>query len=749
MDRAETNLNIMDLPSIFQALSAAKRSGTLRVTRQDEEKLIYFRKGSIESVVAPRKKQRMLGEALMKYGAITEEQLQEALQKQREWRIDLGGALLRLGVVQEEELQKALVFQLTEEICEVVAWQDVHCEFRAGEPPEEISKLSREGVAVSVNPESVIMEAARRIDEWELLKQTLPSMKDVFVVIADITHYYENPSQDGVELEVVSYIDGLRDVSEVVEKARMSKFEVLKTLYNFVTQKEIAPLTPIQLAQLAANCASQGQFEKCIKLYERAEELGLTEFDLDCRLARTYEALGKGDKAIKKYIAHAEQALQDGDIDETIVTYGKIVGLNKWELKTHEKLIDILMSHERHEEALAESANLSQKLLERGEESKAISMWQKMTEALPSSPDPYRHLADMHRRAHRTVQTIIELENLAGLYLSGEMAEEAIATFREMLELDRECVQARLSLAATLADTGKTEEAVNEYNALAETLSKSGVIHDSGNWTFLMDIYEKIVTLEPSNVSSREWLSRAYIENGLNDKAVSCLRQMAEIRRAEGRLADIPKPLKRIIELQPEDTDTQLELSKVYFELGDILNAVETYRQIVETALEKREFGLAKRAATRLLKADPYNVVAHQALADVFADVGEKDRQLDELRKVGWLSYFSDDYATAVKAFEEVLRLDKKSVEIALALSNAYELSGDNEKAFRYYISLAKNSLKRNDLSIARWAGQRALQIDGKGKSAEPKDIIASVDDKEAILKKNTQMPTIERPSRG
>jgi len=135
MDKAKTNLNIMDLSSIFQSLSAAKRSGTLRVKRGDDEKLVYIRKGNVEAVVAPRKK-HMLGEALMKYGAITEEQLQEALQKQKVWKVDLGGALLKLEFVGEEEIRKALVFQITEEVCEVFAWQDVHCEFRAGEPPE-------------------------------------------------------------------------------------------------------------------------------------------------------------------------------------------------------------------------------------------------------------------------------------------------------------------------------------------------------------------------------------------------------------------------------------------------------------------------------------------------------------------------------------------------------------------------------------------------------------------------------------
>jgi tetratricopeptide (TPR) repeat protein len=740
---SKKDINIMDLSSIFQSLSAAKRSGTLRVKHKDEEKLVYFRKGSVEAVVAPRKK-HMLGEALMKYGAITEEQLQEALQKQKVWKVDLGGALLKLEFVGEEEIRRALVFQITEEVCEVFAWQDIHCEFSAGEPPEDITKLSRECVHVSVAPESLVMEAARRIDEWEILREMLPSMKDVLVATPKAVHYY-NESGNEAEMEVLSFIDGVRDVSEIVEKARMSKFDVLKTLYKLVTAGEVAPVAPVQLVQLGLNCASQGQLEKCARLYERAVELGVTDLDLDMRLAETYEALGIGEKAIEKYTVHAEEAREAGNSAEALVSYRKIVSLNRAEVEAHEKLVDTLLSLDKREEAAKEATRLSQSLLARGEGPKAATLWQKMKDALPDNAAPYRHLADLHAAAGRTVQAIIELENLAGLYLVNEKHSEAIETFREMLELDRECVQARLSLAGTLADMGQTEEAVKEYNALAETLVSSGVIHDSANWTFLIDIYEKITSLEPNNVTAREWLAKAYIENNLIDKAIPCLRQVAEAKKAEGRLSEVPDSLKEIIKLQPEETDTRLELAKVYLDLGDIVRASDTYQEVISMALDRKEFGLAQRAASRLLKASPYSLVAHRALAELYEHVGEDQKRLAELRTVGWLSYCSGDYKEASEAFEEVLRLSPASTDIALTLPMAYELLGDKRRAFDKYLSLAREFADRNDLSLARWAGEKATQIDGSSNKVER--ILAQVDEKEVMLKRGSRAPVIERPA--
>jgi tetratricopeptide (TPR) repeat protein len=741
---AKKDINILDLSSIFQSLSGAKRSGTLRVNRSEgtEDKLVYFRKGNVEAVTAPRKK-LMLGEALIKYGSLTEEQLQEALQKQKGWKVDLGGALLKLGYVKEGDIRKALVFQITEEVCDVFAWPDVHCEFTPGEPPEAITKLSKDGVHVSVNPESLVMEAARRIDEWEILKEMLPSMKDVLVATPKAVHYYDEASGHEAELEALSCIDGVRDVSDIVEKARMSKFDALKTLYKLITAKEITPITPVQLVQLAFNCASTGQLEKCVRLYERAIEMGVTDLDLDIRLAETYEALGMGDKAIDMYVLHAEEAAKSGRVKEAINGYRKVVSLDKWRIEAHEKLIETLVANDLRDEAVKEAVRLAQKLLERKEESRAVSLWEEIKESMPDGTEPYRQLANLHANAGRTVQAIIELENLAGLYQVNSDPDMAVETFREMLRLDKECIQARLSVAATLAEMGQTEEAVTEYNALAETLSKSGVIHDSGNWTFLIDIYEKILDLEPNNIRAREWLAHAYIENNMVDKALPSLRQVAEAKRAEGRLTEVPDPLKQLVKLQPNDVETRMELAKVYLELGDIVHATEVYQEVIKMSLDNKEFGLAQRAAAKILNANPHDLVAHRALAEMYADVGEQDKQLAELRKVGWLSYCGGDFKAAVKSFEEILKLEPGALDISLALPAAYKSLGDKRKAFDCYLSLASECVLRNDLSLARWAGEKAAQIDGVSNKVDR--ILSQVDDKDMVLKKGGKLPVIER----
>ena len=162
-------------------------------------------------------------------------------------------------------------------------------------------------------------------------------------------------------------------------------------------------------------------------------------------------------------------------------------------------------------------------------------------------------------------------------------------------------------------------------------------------------------------------------------------------------------------------------------------------------SLKSKEFGLARKAAAKVLKADPYNLVAHKALVELYGDVGEQEQQLEELRTVGWLSYWGGDYTATIKAFEQALKIDPEFMDIALALPGAYELHGDKRKAFDQYLLLATDCVRRNNLSLARWAGEKASQIDGRSNKVDR--ILAQVDDKEAVLKRGRKLPVIERPS--
>ncbi len=87
---------------------------------------------------------------------------------------------------------------------------------------------------VSINPESLLLEGARRVDEWSLIEKKVPGFDSVFTL--DRGHLAETPVELTPEQEtLVELIDGLRDVQGLVEVSGLGEFDVGKALFGLAT----------------------------------------------------------------------------------------------------------------------------------------------------------------------------------------------------------------------------------------------------------------------------------------------------------------------------------------------------------------------------------------------------------------------------------------------------------------------------------------------------------------------------------
>jgi len=78
---------------------------------------------------------------------------------------------------------------------------------------------------VSLDPQELLLEGARRIDEWSLIEKKIPSFEAVFTI--DRAQLLKNRSVFTQEQErLLPLIDGSRDVNELMRVARMGEFDV-------------------------------------------------------------------------------------------------------------------------------------------------------------------------------------------------------------------------------------------------------------------------------------------------------------------------------------------------------------------------------------------------------------------------------------------------------------------------------------------------------------------------------------------
>ena len=222
------SLKEASLPDVLQLLSMGKKSGCLSVTHRNNFGSIFFDKGKISYAAIVNRRDR-LGDILTKSGAITVEQLDVAIEaqgKQRDKR--LGEILVGLGIISKEELHKQIRIQIEEAVYFLFTWTQGTFNFEADIRPEEQDFL------VQINPESLLLEGARRVDEWSLIEKKIPSFDIVFDV--DRKRLDASGAKLTREQEILlPLIDGRRDVGALIEDSGFVEFEVGKALYGLST----------------------------------------------------------------------------------------------------------------------------------------------------------------------------------------------------------------------------------------------------------------------------------------------------------------------------------------------------------------------------------------------------------------------------------------------------------------------------------------------------------------------------------
>jgi tetratricopeptide (TPR) repeat protein len=221
------SLKEASLPDVIQLLFLGRRTGCLALADRHNFGTIYFEEGQIVYAAIVNRRDR-LGDILMRSGRITAEQLQQAIGRQegdREHK--LGEILLGLGALSREELQRYMRLQIEEAVYYLFTWTSGTFNFEAGVRPEQ------EDFLVRINPEYLLLEGARRVDEWSLIEKKIPSFDLIFSV--DSGHIGESaPTLSAEQQLLLPLLDGARDVQAVIDESGLGEFEVGKALFGLI-----------------------------------------------------------------------------------------------------------------------------------------------------------------------------------------------------------------------------------------------------------------------------------------------------------------------------------------------------------------------------------------------------------------------------------------------------------------------------------------------------------------------------------
>ncbi|HYM60425.1 MAG TPA: DUF4388 domain-containing protein [Thermoanaerobaculia bacterium] len=254
----EGTLRDFSLADIFQLIGLQRKTGALTLRGKDDTVTVTFLDGKVVGADSlNRRLDNRLGNVLIRNGTLTQDQLNRALEIQRETLQRLGFILIHYGIISAESLKAAIQLQILQVVYRLFRWKDGDYHFSQ----ETTIEYDRDNV-VPISAESILMEGARMIDEWPIIEKRIRSYDMLFrkkltdqeiVVVgaeeADEIDFEDSPSSrrkkpfatDRIrisreEKQVYDLVDGTETVADIVESSRLSEFDTNKALYELLTR---------------------------------------------------------------------------------------------------------------------------------------------------------------------------------------------------------------------------------------------------------------------------------------------------------------------------------------------------------------------------------------------------------------------------------------------------------------------------------------------------------------------------------
>lgn len=602
------------LGPIIQTLSLNRYRGTLRIETEAGSRFFFISEGEIVLVRQVKQEPVRLGDLLVRAGHLTEEQLEQALaeQKRLENTVRLGDALAQMEMVTPDQIEAAVRGKFEEDFLDLFLLDKGRFEFIFGLTPESLFGPEERLERITLSTESLMMEAMRRVDEWQDMISRLGSFDTIYrnraqSIGTPIESYnFENvnlPKQARIDL--YNLLDGTRSLREVIGEALgdgiASRLETFQYLHALEQNQLVKPMDFKTLLGEAKDALGSGEVQNAAK-YIRA--ILTRKEKLDLGLVKRYlEFLRKQQRprlAFDEARRFAAQALADGDSGVAITLYEEAIDLYETP-EVIDRLFYALLRANKRQRAVAVGLKLRDFLQSENDLGVATRVCQNLQELDPNNPEVLELWGLILKRRERNEDAVEALDRaLAGLPSDhprrGPVVEALLQLqpHRNELRDEQELIDlqnARIQLSL---------ERRRRWISVAATLVGAIVV------VFLF-----------AEVRSRGLVSAAEEQLTKEDTGPDDLRRAGELL---GGVSGFTLASFRAGELRAQIHDRWTELSKEAAERGNELIKLKEAERAAKTRREEREKRLeAVRSALAsyrsALTSDDYEAASKIALA--------------------------------------------------------------------------------------------------------------------------------------
>jgi tetratricopeptide (TPR) repeat protein len=340
-----------------------------------------------------------------------------------------------------------------------------------------------------------------------------------------------------------------------------------------------------------------------------------------------------------------------------------------------------------------------QKYLSRGQVEKAIDMWEKLIKEYPDG-NTYNALGDLYLKTGDKKNAVDSFHKAANFFINEGFSLKALGLYKKILNINPSDADAFFALGQINEERGLKIDAIKYYLSAADSFAKEE------RKERLLEVYDKIIGISPSNIPFRIKVAEIYVKEGLGPEAAE---EYLHIARLYEEKEDTEKSLEyyqKSLEIQPSSKEAILGVIHIYAKTGNFDLAIEQmksatslfpkdtdiYLKCAEIYSMTERFDNAIECLSKVTEIEPANITAAKLSGEIYIKKGDREKAwmkylevLDEMI----LDMNSDDAIKLLESFKDIdpLETGKKLVTVFRQLGEnlkvAHELTslGDVYKA--------------------------------------------------------------------
>jgi hypothetical protein len=389
------NLRTLSLAEVFQTLNRIQATGVLRIAREDGAREIVFGAGEIIAVAVREGAERQaLLRRLILDGKIDATAAATISSTGRESQVVQ--VLYDRGLVSAEDLSEAVERQALDELYDIATWDHGDFVFHDAGPdaPEAVAAVDRaRSRPLSININSLLMEAARRQDEFNRVSALLPADTAVLGPAAGAENRLKTYGRDYPASAVVPLVDAVRSLEDLVHDSVATRLDVYTVVAELFQKELLAVLSRADIVYHADYLLSQSDFSRAARLFRRALSEKTDDHDTAAKLASCVAALGDVPEAAANYGQLALGRLGAGESDKAVEFAAKAVDLAPDDIRLRLVMVRCLVAAGDHDAACEELRRVADHQLASGQLDEARGTYLKIIELRPDDEPARRELA--------------------------------------------------------------------------------------------------------------------------------------------------------------------------------------------------------------------------------------------------------------------------------------------------------------------------------------------------------------------